>query len=273
MLYAKKAKSKKDILLSVLFYGSISSLVFVYFLYGYTSIIKITGSSEKVNDVITSIGQIATAAAFCFAVYQYKKNGEKEQQLQLSNELKGLILKIENLCDSFVKDEKHTIQCINSFISKVTNLGGDFHVLYAALNEDIQKAIIRMYWQNMFFNHLRIVLKRMTINSVFENQNLEKEFGDYGFFQARFNENTKHLPNFLQEYQFTKNVLDNMSISDEIISSFDDMFLFKQYFLDDEMIKDLLYGTISKVDIRVVAPLLAAVDEAKSNPKPKRDKA
>jgi len=143
----------------------------------------------------------------------------------------------------------------------MSNFGTDFMALYEVLTDDVHKAMVRMRWQDMHFNHLSKTLHYFTIDKLFENESLEKDFRGYSFYNSRSHRSIQSKHEIFQEYFFSLKVLNEMSIGDEIVNKFESLFLFESYFFDDETTNDLMYGLLSRLDFRARAPLLAAIKE------------
>ncbi|MCG9613325.1 hypothetical protein L1D41_27265 [Vibrio harveyi] len=264
MLYEKPRKKRKEIILDTIFYGAIMVIVFVYFLYGFVSITEIVGDSAKVTDVINSVAQIATACAFLLAFHQYQKNSIKDRQTQVATEAKSLTAKMARLSDELEVGDKTNINAINLFIAKMTNLGTDFNALYDDLDDDIYKAMVRMHWQDMYFNHLSFALKGLDVVAMLKSENIGgTEFG-YSLVRAKEMVEEDKVIECFHDYAYVKNVMTLNSIPSSLIDKLSCLHAFKTYYLDDASLNDILYGVLSRIDIRAAAPLLAVVDEMKT---------
>jgi hypothetical protein len=264
MLFEKSGKNKKkkyEVIFDFFAYGYVAFIFIILFSFALTAIASITGDKIKGIDILNSLAQIATAFAFIFAVYQYRKNGEKERQIIIAAEAKLLTKRMAVVADEAKRNTKYTIEDINNFISLMSNLGTDFMALYDALTDDIHKAMVRMRWQDMHYNHLSKTLNSFTIDTLFVNLSLEKDFRGYSFYNSRLDSSIQSKHEVFREYFFTLKVLSEMSIGEEIILKFDSFLLFESYFFDDETTNDLMYGLLSRLDLRATAPLLAAVKE------------
>lgn len=261
MLYEKKYKKKISYFLQAVIVLCIVLLSLTYTTCGLLAIQSLTVEKIKITDVFNTIAQIATAFAFFFAVYQYRKNGEKERQIIIANEAKLLIDRMSHESDKLASNAKFTDREVNEFISIMSNFGCDFKTLYDELTDDLHKAMVRMRWQDMHYNHLSIALSSLTIDLLFDNLNLDKKHDSYSFFDARFDDSTKSQPKVLREYMYTKNIFNNMSAAEELINSFTNLYLFEQYYFDHEGTNDLMYGLLSRLDFRVSAPLLSVIKE------------
>lgn len=268
MLFEKKLKVKRkrhELVFDFFAYGYIALIFVILFSFALTSIASMTGDKIKGIYVLNLLAQIATAGAFIFAIYQYRQNGEKERQNIIASEVKLLLQRMIAASDAVCVNEKYTIDDINGFIILISNLGIDFNALYEALTDDTHKAMVRMRWQDMHYNHLIKAVSYFTIDQLFENLNLEKDFKGCSFYDGRFSDEVKSKPDCMQEYTFTKKVLGEMSIGQDIVNKFTDLFLFNACFFDHENTNDLMYGLLSHIDIRVSAPLLAAVRDKKNS--------
>lgn len=270
MIYEKKEKNKKkifELVFDFFAYGYIALIFIVLFSLALTAIASITGDNIKGIDILNSLAQIATGAAFVFAVYQYRKNGEKERQNIISNEAKMLATRMANVADETLLNHKYKIQDINAFVTLMSNLGEDFMVLYEELTDDIHKAMVRMRWQEMHYNHLSKVLCSFTVDSLFNNLNLEDDFKACPFYNGRSDPAIQCYPQALQEYFFTKKILDEISTGDEIVEKFNPLYLFELQFFDHDNTNDLMYGLFSGLDLRASAPLLAAIKDRQKTSK------
>tara|TARA_R110001583_G_C5625415_1_gene406582 strand:- start:1077 stop:1883 length:807 start_codon:yes stop_codon:yes gene_type:complete len=264
VLFEKSSKNKKkrfEYVFDFFAYGYIALIFIILFSLALTLITSITGDKIKGVDVLNSLAQIATALAFVFAVYQYRKNSDKERQNVIAAEAKLLTTRMSAVADKAKENTKYTIEDINNFISLMSNLGTDFMALYEALTDDVHKAMVRMRWQDMHYNHLSKTLHHFTIDRLFENESLEKDFRGYSFYNARFDSSIKSKLEIFQEYFFSLKVLNEMSIGGEIVKKFESFFLFEAYFFDDKTKNDLMHGLLSRLDFKTTAPLLAAIKE------------
>ncbi|MDV5047483.1 hypothetical protein [Vibrio diabolicus] len=262
MIYEKKNYKKTDYLLNTVIFGGISVIVFVYFLHFYISFAEIVGDSAKATEIITSIAALATARAFLLAVYQYRKNSIKDRQETISSEAKNTIENMIKLSDEMANVKEVNIDSLNHFLSKMSNVGSDFDVLFKALEDDIYKAMVRMQWQNMFFNHLRPLLvsidAKELLNSLTSSANDSSL--DYIFITATEEAEKERV---FKEYEKLKFVLKESALSTKLEGKINDFTQFKTYYLDDGYLNDVLYGLLSRIDIRAVCPLLAAIDDYK----------
>ncbi|ELL0561707.1 hypothetical protein Q6U64_004206 [Vibrio vulnificus] len=258
MIYEKSANKKIGYISAILIIGVGSIVFFVCFLHFFISFSQIVGSSAKLTEIINSIAQLATAGAFLLAVHQYRKNSKKERQEKISMEASLLIKDMVDYSDNFRRNDKFSLEEFNGYIVRMENLGTGFNVLYSDLDDDIYKAIVRMHWQNMFFNHLHPTLKNLDIKQFLlqlgnECDKLEKIISEA-------DEYSKDKQ--FDHYERTDYIFKNAYLPDSFHDKLCDTFLFKRYYLDDSELNDLLYGLLSKIDIRIVCPFLAVLDDS-----------
>jgi len=143
----------------------------------------------------------------------------------------------------------------------MSSLGSDFAIIFDALTDDIHKAIVRMRWQDMHYNHLAKTLNNFTIDNLFENINLEKKINGMFFHQVRseISIHCKPESELFSEYTFSLYVLNDVSIDAVITIKFRDLFLFNRFYFDEKETNDIMFGLVSGLDFRVTDPLLAAV--------------
>ncbi|MCQ8882704.1 hypothetical protein NQS96_13065 [Pseudoalteromonas shioyasakiensis] len=266
MLFEKSSKNKKkryEYVFDFFAYGYIALIFILLFSIALTSVASITGDEIKGVDILNSLAQIATALAFVFAVFQYRKNSDKERQNIIAAEAKLLTTRMAEVADKARENQRYTIEDINSFTILMSNLGCDFMAIYEALTDDIHKAMVRMRWQDMHYNHLSKTLRHYTIDKLFENEGLEKNFKGYSFYNSRIDSSIQSKDKVFQEYFFSLKVLNEMRIGDEIVSKVESLSSFESYYFDNETTNDLMYGLLSRLNFKVSAPFLAAIKEKK----------
>lgn len=218
----------------------------------------------KFIDTINALAQIATAAAFFLAIHQYRKNKESDRQKALIDECKTLVTKMKADAEKLTNNEYPTLSAATTFMEQMSNHAGNFNGIFQALNEDIHKAIVRMHWQDMYFIEL-------TNATEYINRNFSlMAFGvrDNTYYEAIVDLNsapaTSIPPPLLYDYYQNQYLASLSNIKKQIDISRDHaltIFLFEQYFFDNDALKDHLYGCINKVDIRVRSPLIAVINE------------
>ncbi|EGQ8127644.1 hypothetical protein K5B43_003839 [Vibrio parahaemolyticus] len=258
MIYEKKTKKEIGYVRNAFAYGAIAVIAFVYFIYAFLSFSEIAGGVAKATDIINSIAQLATASAFLLAVHQYRKNSRKERQETVCSEAKNTITTMVELSDELNAESSLSIEKLNLFLSKMTNVGSDFHVLYEAMDDDIYKAIVRMQWQNMFFNHLRPVLVELDYKTLLEDTYSDHVLLCHALMEG---DNRASKEKVFKEYAKANYVLRDSLVKHKLHLQINNISSFKKFYLDDKALNDVLYGVLSRIDIRAVCPLLAVIDE------------
>jgi len=245
-------------------------IVTAYVTYGICVITEVAGSNSGENKIsilnlITALAQIATASAFFLALRQYIKNSKQQRQTELSNESKSQISKIINLIKEIETGSNTNLENLNKSITLISNLATNFDALFESMDEDIQKAIVRMHWQDMYFNDLSHALIALDLQPILENtkelngEQLQKILADV--ISAPSNENT--IPVF-KKYVYFNSILEHPIVKNSFIlkDKLESLDTFTYHFLNDSNLNDHLYGLLSRVDIRAKAPLLAAAKPA-----------
>lgn len=261
MIFEKQTKTNTYYLVNVIIYGAMAIVAFVYFLVAFHAFSEIMGSSAKGSEVINSIAQIATAGAFLLAVHQYRKNSVKERQEKISSEATNTIESMVNLINYNTQEPILNVKSLNIFLSKMENMGTDFDALYGSLEDDIYKAMVRMHWQNMFFNYLRPLLVDLNSQAIIYSECDNGEDLSLKFIEARdkYKENS-----FNNNYLILKHVMIDANFGHNLDIKINDFHLFKTYYLDDKCLNDVLYGLLSQIDVRAVCPFLAVLEEMKN---------
>lgn len=134
MIYEKEsAVNKRKLLLTLAFFG-LPVVVVVEIVYIY---IGFPGNfwEMKFVDVANIFAQAATAAAFFLGFHQYQRNRGIERQTILAAECKAILGKMVTVIDGFKGGGETRFDNIKSCVSKLSNLGVDFNVVFTALDE------------------------------------------------------------------------------------------------------------------------------------------
>lgn len=228
-----------------------------------TEVIKVPSGEVNVIllDIVKAVAQTCTALTFIFGLHQYRKTRIQQRQLSISSEAKLQVEKMITAIETLETGEATSTENINKVLPVLSNLGTNFEQLFNAMEEDIQKAIVRMQWQDMYFNYLRPALYDLDIVSI-----LKKETTISGFKIVKAIRTAEELSKnekVLKKYQFVKALLNNKEIRAEydIKTKIKPLDLFTVYYLDDKELNDLLFGLMSHIDIRATAPVLAVASE------------
>lgn len=219
-----------------------------------------TSSKITFLDLINGIAQIATALAFLLAYIQYQKNRIQQRQAIIATEATSQLEKMISVIDEMELGEKTNLKNLNKSISLLSNLATNFDELFKAMSEDIQKAIIRMQWQDMYFNYLLHALRDIDPVAILKKEaSIEDSVLENAIAEAKNeSEANKTLP-ALKEYFFTEKLLNHPDIKSKynLSGKIDSLDMFVSHYLNNHNLKDLLYGLLSRIDIRAHAPLLA----------------
>ncbi|CAH6785340.1 conserved hypothetical protein [Vibrio chagasii] len=266
LLYEKRKLKKTYTMKDFILWFSVAVLISVYLLHLYTSFISVVGTSAKATEFINAVAQVATTGVFILGLKQYIKNKKDVRQNQIADEAKAQIAEMINVCDQVPAEEESTIDNFNRFITRMSNLGTNFDTLFREMDEDINKAIIRMRWQDMFFNHFHSATRKFDVRTM-----VMHEKGDPLAFDTtkeyREVEKSK-LDKNEADYKLALLILKSRQEELELKERFDDIFLFKISYLEINklnVIDDLLTGTMNLVDIKYICPQIAAIDDWYNN--------
>lgn len=247
-------------------------VIFTAFLtYGACVISGIPRSSDANNaislfDLFSLLAQITTACAFGLACLQYRKSLIQQRQLSIAAEAKAQLEKMIIVIGNIQVGENTSLSNLNKSITLLSNLAMNFDELFKAMHEDIQRAIVRMQWQDMYFNHLCHSLKEIDATAILKNvTSIDSITLSEAISAAKNAADDPKLISSFKDYIFIDCLLNNPKIKAEFslkgkIESLDS-FVF--YFLNAKNLNDLLYGLLSRVDIRAHAPLLAVAEPNK----------
>ncbi len=145
-------------------------------------------------------------------------------------------------------------------ITLLSNLATNFYELFKAMNEDIQKGIVRMQWQDMYFNYLSHALGDIDPVSILKKEaSIDEVVLENAVSEAKSKaEADNSLPVF-KNYVFVEKLLNHPDIKEaySFVGKIDSLDMFVSHYLNAHNLNDLLYGLLSSIDIRASAPLLA----------------
>ncbi|EMI7260108.1 hypothetical protein V6932_003852 [Vibrio alginolyticus] len=264
MLFEKQLAPRKERLLDWIMYLSIVSLIFLYFIYAYFALHELVGETEpvKLTDVISSVGQVATALTFFLAFWQYRKNSKDKRQSELASEAKAQITKMIEVLDGVGIKENTEFTNLNKSMILLANLGSNFDKLFFEMDEDIQKAMVRMHWQNMYFNHMAHVFTEIDIVPILEAEaSLKSVDFTYEIVQAK-EVAKREMVEAYQDYVFVRELLDSQTIRNKysLKNKFSSLDKFTHHYMNHHHLKDHMFGLLSVIDIKARAPILAVAE-------------
>lgn len=219
-------------------------------------------SSQSIGplDVLNVIAQIATAGAFGLALVQYRRSSTQQRQATISAEAITQIEKATKIISEIKTGKDSNIDQLNKSITLLANLGSNISELFKTMKEDVYKAIVRMHWQDMHFNHIRHTFTEIDGKAALRRElSISDEEFDTATQEAEINANRANPRPAFREFVFLQELLSHPNIKGKISlkEKFDALDLFCFYYLNDHEANDLLYGTLSRTDVRAHAPLLA----------------
>ena len=222
---------------------------------GYDSGAKIT-----FLDLINGIAQIATALAFILAYVQFRKNRIQQRQAIIAREAESQLEKMISVISGMEVGENSNLKNLNKSLTLLSNLAINFDELFKAMNEDIQKGIVRMQWQDMYFNYLRHALGGIDPVAILKREaSIDEDFLEEAVSDAKSKSEKNSILPVFKDYVFTEKLINHPNVKEaySLIGKIDSLDMFVSHFLNNHNLKDHLYGLLSRIDIRAHAPLLA----------------
>ena len=270
MLFEKNATTDFKLSFELVGYTLFLIITTAYLTYGVCVISGIlVGSVDKKNfsmlDLINGFAQIATACAFLLALWQFKKVNEQHRQTELFNEAKNQIAKMSDVIKGVKIGDDTNLENLNASMTLLCNLETNFNVVFEAMIEDIQKAIVRMYWQDMYMNSLRFVLINLDIKPIVRSLNvIDASELDYIFNMAHKLSDVEDVSPAFKKFIYIRFVVEDEKVKSVLglQGKFDSLDLFVYFFLNNSNLNNHMYGLMNVIDIRVIAPLLALAGPA-----------
>lgn len=269
LLYEKKESKQTRNFQDYILWFAAAVLTSVYLLHLYTSFIDVVGTSAKATEIINAVAQIATTGVFIIGLKQYmntrkevKQNHRDIRQSHIGEEAKLQVAEMIKVCARVPKMEDVTIDDFNHYITRMSNLGTNFDTLFRAMDEDVNKAIVRMRWQDMYFNHLHAAIRKFDVRTLILSERGDPFTFDISDEWRQINK--LNLPDTERDYQFSLLLLNTWGDRLELREKIHDIFLFKNYYLEINklnIVNDLLLGTLEQVNIKWKCPKVAAIDE------------
>lgn len=221
------------------------------------------GQSISFLDLLNGAAQIATAATFTLALVQYRKNSAQQRHETISKEAIAQIEKATKIISEIQVGEESSFEQLNKSITLLSNIGSNIYELFNAMDEGVYKAIVRMHWQDMHFNHFRHIFPKIDGQAALRRElsTADSEF-DMVIQAAKNKTDEEHPIAIFRDFVFLRNLFNQPAIKERISlkGKFESLDLFCFYYLNDFVANDLLYGTMSRIDIRAHAPLLAVAE-------------
>lgn len=262
MLYEKKKeKSKKYMVMvyveALLLIVLMSELVYFYidFSSGFWSM--------KAVDIANVIAQFATAGAFYLGFHQYHRNKRIERQSVLVSECKALIVKMVAVIKELKGGLDTDFENIKYCSIKLGSLGSDFQEFFSELDEDVNKGVVRMHWQDMYFSEFVYAMQRLELGPAIGRCNIRENYYLQALNGAHVKVSDAGIMPIFKRYFIYLEVISNDLMTDiREKFGFSDIFLLVTFFFEGKYVGDYMYGSMSKLDIRTRAPLVAAIKDA-----------
>jgi hypothetical protein len=269
MIFEKPILKVKSNILDFVGYTAFVFVLSSYLTYGVLVIYGIGGVSPSskvtVIDLFNGLAQIATASAFILALLQYRKNVRQQRQKIIADEAKVLIDKMISTASEIKTGEDTCLDNLNYAISSLSNVGIGFQELFDSMDEDVQRAIVRMQWQDMYYNYLSRALSKLELEPILRKEEAvgEEELNSARLHAIYMKEVQRPIAVF-EKYFFFSTILNNSKITAvyKLGGRIDSLDMFVSLYLNKYHTNDLMYGLLSQIDIKAHAPLLAVAEPA-----------
>lgn len=262
MIFEKPVLKNRTKLLDLIGYTLAVSIFTGYLTYGICSIYGVIGNKGEVTvlDLINGLAAIATASAFVLGLLQYRKNIIQQRQQIVAAEAKTIIERMINTISNIKTGSETCLENLDKSLTDLSNIAISFFEIYKSLDEDIERAIVRMRWQEMYYSHLAPALKDLDlIELLLKDPKIDKK--ELSQHINKYIDNAtknKTLP-FLKDFYMYEDILNSPQLSNyNLKDKLQSLDSFVIYFMNKLIINDLMYGICNQIDIRVHAPLLAA---------------
>ncbi|WHI48164.1 hypothetical protein [Microbulbifer sp. VAAF005] len=261
----EKPNLKRPISLDLVGMICIVVIITAYVTYGACVIYGIvngydSGAQITFLDLINGIAQIATALAFILAFVQFRKNRIQQRQAIIAKEAESQLEKMITVISGMEVGENSDLKNLNKSLSLLSNLATNFDELFKAMNEDIQKGIVRMQWQDMYFNYLSHALGDIDSVAILKKEaSIDEAALEEAVSEAKRESEAENILPVFKNYVFTEKLFNHPNIKEaySLTGKIDSLDMFVSHYLNDHNLNDLLYGLLSRIDIRVRAPILA----------------
>lgn len=262
MLYEKK-KNRSKAFLPLFILEVILMLFLVWEVFYYFIDVSTEFWRFKFVDVVNIIAQIATAGVFYLGFHQYHRNKKLERQAVLIDECKGVVVKMVSIIKEFNVGANTNFENIKHCCGRLGGLGSDFQELFSEIDENVHKGIVRMHWQSMYFNEFVYVMEKLELGGAVARTNIPSDKYAYSLVSARSKSRQDGVLEVHSKYYTFLGVLSDEDIKRVIsVFEFSDLFMFVLYFFESKYTDDYMYGSISKLDVKERAPLIAAISGA-----------
>ena len=232
-----------------------------------TEVVKVYPGENKITilELVSGFAQLATVAVFFLGLRQYIKNIRDHRQTELANEAKSQVKKMIDVIGNIGTGKDTDLANLNKCINQLSNLATNFDAIFKEMDEDIRKAMVRMHWQDMYFNFLSPCLISLDVRPIIESQKIiNDDVLEDIVKNAKKESLVSNIIPVFKDYVYVKSIIDAPQIKNKfsLNGKIDSLDMFTSYFLNDSNLNDHLYGLLSRVDIRARAPIFAVAGPA-----------
>lgn len=213
----------------------------------------------KFIDIFNLAAQVATAGALLLGIHQYRRNKNNERQAILVNECRSIVDKMKSLSQNHINSENPDFWSAIIFFHELLNHSQNFDAVYRELKEDINKAIVRMHWQDFYFHFLINAVRKVNDMDMLEGVGIHQNYSLRIFSRER-KESTGTVTSF--DFDICCTILDQhpspakMSAENSMC-----LFMLESTFFTNSKLADLLYGTMNIIDPRIRIPAIHAINK------------
>lgn len=212
----------------------------------------------KFIDLFSLVAQVATAGALILGVYQYQRNKQLDRQIALVAECRSLIEKMTIVANNFAHLAGPTPSQAKELIRSLVSANEKFDAIYLSLSEDINKAIVRMHWQDFYFESLTAAISNIDGEGLVEAFGMPTTAVLGSLLSIR---SKKTVPESLVSFEaYSMAVEKNFQRITIKAQDAVDLFMFERYFFTHQSLNDHLYGTMNIVDPKIRIPAIHALN-------------
>ncbi|WP_330565256.1 hypothetical protein [Pseudomonas yamanorum] len=262
MLYEKKKEKSKKYIVMVCVEVSLLLILISELFYFYVDF-PVGFWSMKAVDIANVTAQVATAGAFYLGFHQYHRNKRVERQAVLVAECKTLIVKMIAVIKELKVGLDTDFENIKYCSIKLGSLGSDFQEFFVELDENVNKGVVRMHWQNMYLSEFVYAMQKLEMGPAIGRCNIRQDHYLIALNNAHVKVSDAGVMDVFERYSIILEVLGDIRMSDVREKfNFSDFYLLVTFFFEGRYVGDYMYGSLSRLDIRARAPLIAAIKDA-----------
>lgn len=218
-----------------------------------------------VDSLIQALGQFATVGALVFAVIQFRISKERDRQATLFSESKILIEKIATSFNQVtIGYGKNELSDLMTAIVKSDNYAYHLLAIAGSLESRVDRSIIGVYWQDMFFHTISSVSRAYEFDKFIPA--IFKELRSYPIFKQEAldyasNQNNEDLFEYNYAFYMLKECRVPLNIDKSLKSSYVISALerFQQHFFEERFISMYLSDQVIRPNFKFQAPVWAAI--------------